>query len=286
MKAPLPLLLLTACFTATPFLMAQAPASSVPTAKLGSKVFVWDEMIAKPNNVGERRDVVDLPTATFAKFESHVTTLKPGVASHPPHRHAREELIILKEGTVEAVINGQTLRGGAGSLFFYAANDLHNMRNVGTTPATYLVFNFDTLATLSAPAEGATAAALPGKLVSRVFDWEKLEAKVTPTGARREVVDSPTVTLTNFECHITTLNPGGAPHAAHRHPDEEIIVVKDGVMEATINGVAQRGGPGSIFFFGSNDEHGMRNVGGTTATYYVLRIVTAATPKAAPAAAK
>ena len=33
-------------------------------------------------------------------------------------------------------------------------------------------------------------------------------------------------------------------------------------MAATINGVTNRGGPGSVFFYGSNDEHGMKNVGG------------------------
>jgi quercetin dioxygenase-like cupin family protein len=82
-----------------------------------------------------------------------------------------------------------------------------------------------------------------------------------------------------LECHVTTLNPGEIPHPAHRHPDDEIILVKDGMMEATINGRAQTAGPGSIFFFSSNDEHAMKNVGSTTATYYVIRVVTSATPK-------
>jgi quercetin dioxygenase-like cupin family protein len=51
-------------------------------------------------------------------------------------------------------------------------------------------------------------------------------------------------------------------------------------MEATINGVSRRAGPGSIFFYASNDAHGMKNVGTTAATYYVFRVVTEATPKA------
>ena len=54
-------------------------------------------------------------------------------------------------------------------------------------------------------------------------------------------------------------------------------------MEATINGVSQRGGPGSVFLFASNDLHGMRNVGATRASYYVIRMVTSATPKTAAA---
>ena len=273
--------LLTASLFSPALLMAQALSPAAPTTKLGSRVFIWDELKVRSTAVGQLRDVVNLPTATFEKFESHITTLNIGQASHAPHRHAREEFIIVKEGIVEVHLNGQTQLAGPGSLLFYASNDMHAIRNAGPTPATYLVFNFETAATRRAPVEGAAVAKLPGKLASTVFNWDKLVVKPTKVGARRDLVNSPTVTCTNFECHVTTLNPGETPHASHRHPDEEIVVVKEGVMEVTINGVTNRGGPGSIFFYGSNDEHGMKNVGGTTASYHVIRIVTAATPKAA-----
>lgn len=258
-------------------------APAVPPAKLGSVVFNWDRFIVKPTAIGARRDVVDRPTPTLEKFESHITTLNPGAFSHPPHHHPQEEFILLKEGTLEVNINGKLQRAGAGSMFFFASNDTHNMQNVGDKPATYLVFNLTTAATKSAPPQGAALAALPGRLASSVFDWEKLAVVPTKTGARRDIVNSPTVTCAGFEGHVTTLNPGESPHAAHHHPDEELVVVKEGLMEATINGVSQRGGPGSIFFYASNDEHGMKNVGATSATYYVFRIVTEATPKPAPA---
>ena len=266
-------------FAATLPLGAQTPVAA--PAKFGSTVFKWENFTPKPNAIGVRRDVVDLPTATIARFECHITTLNPGMASHPPHRHPQEEFIIIKEGTLDVIINGKAQRAGPGSLLFYASNDLHNVQNVGDKPATYFVFNLTTAATKSAPAAGAAAAALPGKLASTVFDWEKLEVKTTPKGARREIVNSPTVTCVSLEGHVTTLNPGEVPHAAHRHPDEELVIVKEGLMEVTINGVTQRGGPGSIFFYGSNDEHGMKNVGTTSATYHVIRIVTEATPKPA-----
>jgi quercetin dioxygenase-like cupin family protein len=69
-------------------------------------------------------------------------------------------------------------------------------------------------------------------------------------------------------------------HAPHHHPDEEIIVVKEGRLQATIKGVAQpAAGPGSVFFYASNDLHGMKNAGPDSCTYYVMRFVTAATPK-------
>ena len=127
----------------------------------------------------------------------------------------------------------------------------------------------------------ATAALAAGQeSASAVFDWSKLEVKQTKTGERREVVNKATPTFTNFESHVTTLNPGIAAHAPHRHPDEEIIIVKEGTVEVTINGKSQQAGAGSMFLFASNDLHGMKNVGKIPATYYVIRIVTAATPKA------
>lgn len=86
--------------------------------------------------------------------------------------------------------------------------------------------------------------------------------------------------MTRFESHVTTLDAGQVPHAPHRHPDEEIVIVKEGTIEVTINGKSQRAGEGSMFLFASNDMHGMKNVGSGRATYYVLRVVTATTPAA------
>jgi quercetin dioxygenase-like cupin family protein len=115
---------------------------------------------------------------------------------------------------------------------------------------------------------------------SAVFDWSKLAVAKTATGERRAIVDRATPTMTRFESHVTTLEAGLAPHAPHRHPDEEIVIVKDGTLEVTINGKSQRVGEGSMFLFASNDLHGMKNVGSGRATYYVIRVVTPATPAA------
>jgi quercetin dioxygenase-like cupin family protein len=111
------------------------------------------------------------------------------------------------------------------------------------------------------------------RLGSGVFDWNQLAATPTKVGARREVFDAATATLKNLECHVTTVNPGEAPHAPHRHPDEELIIIKEGTVEVMINGVTRQAGPGAVVFFAANDVHGLRNGGTTPATYYVLRIV-------------
>jgi len=116
-------------------------------------VLDWNQLIPAPTKTGERRELFDGPTRTFVNAEGHVTTLEPGQSPHPAHRHPDEELVIVKEGTIEVTINGRTQRAGPGSVFFYASEDLHGMRNVGTTRATYFVFRFITPASATPPAK-------------------------------------------------------------------------------------------------------------------------------------
>jgi XRE family transcriptional regulator, regulator of sulfur utilization len=69
-----------------------------------SAAFDWNSIAAKPTAVGSVRSFFKAPTATLDELELHVTTLNPGQASHPPHQHPNEELVIIKEGTVEALV--------------------------------------------------------------------------------------------------------------------------------------------------------------------------------------
>jgi quercetin dioxygenase-like cupin family protein len=255
---------------------ASSASAAAPLPELGSTVFDWAKLSARPTPVGERRDVVNQPTRTLARFESHITTLLPGKASHEPHCHPQEELILLKEGRLEVHLNGQTHEVGPGSVLFFASNDAHAVRNVGSGPATYWVINLTTPDTLRPEAHNRAPTRPSG-----VFDWEKLTVTASKTGERRQVLSGSTVTMAGLTCHVTTLNPLLAAHPAHIHPDEEIVIVKEGTMEATFGGKSQPAGAGSIFFFASNDLHGMRNVANARASYYVIRFITSATPKVA-----
>ena len=106
---------------------------------MGSKIFDWDALKVEKTNVGERRDVVRAPTATLDELEMHITTLNAGQQSHAPHQHAAEELIIIKEGQLESFVNGEYRKVGPGSIVFQASNQLHAIRNIGKTSATYHV---------------------------------------------------------------------------------------------------------------------------------------------------
>jgi quercetin dioxygenase-like cupin family protein len=117
-----------------------------------SAVFDWNSLEAKPNNFGSARSVFRGPTPTLEELEMHITTLNPGQTSHAPHTHPNEELIIIREGTVETLSNGKWVRTGPGSIIFNASNELHGLKNVGTTPATYHVINWRTASTPKANA--------------------------------------------------------------------------------------------------------------------------------------
>jgi XRE family transcriptional regulator, regulator of sulfur utilization len=109
---------------------------------LPSSAFDWHAMSARETAVGSVRQVVRAPTATLDQLEIHVTTLKPAQTSHAPHRHPNEELLIVREGTVEALVNGEWKRLGPGSVIFQASNQLHGIKNVGEGLATYHVINW------------------------------------------------------------------------------------------------------------------------------------------------
>jgi quercetin dioxygenase-like cupin family protein len=115
--------------------------------------------------------------------------------------------------------------------------------------------------------------AQPAKPVmgASVFDWTKIEVKPTKSGERRQFFQSPTATLDELECHVTTLNQGETAHAPHQHPEEELIVVKAGTIEVVQGGVTNRVGPGSVIFHAANVRHGMRNAGEGVASYHVFK---------------
>ena len=115
---------------------------------------------------------------------------------------------------------------------------------------------------------------------SHVFDWNSIPAKPTSYGSVRSFFSSPTATLENLELHVTTLNPGQSPHQPHRHPNEEMIIIREGTVETLSNGEWKRIGPGSVIFNGSNQLHGLKNVGSGPAVYHVINWKSSTTPSA------
>ncbi|MES2598406.1 MAG: cupin domain-containing protein [Verrucomicrobiota bacterium] len=129
--------------TGTLAALALAQEALNPPPVMGSTIFDWTQLPVKKSEKGESRKVLRAPTATLDELECHVTTLNPGQMAHPAHQHPDEELIIVKEGTVESLVNGELKIVGPGSVIFQAANQMHSIRNAGETPATYHVIKWN-----------------------------------------------------------------------------------------------------------------------------------------------
>ena len=142
-----------------------------------------------------------------------------------------------------------------------------------TLPLVMLLVSVAALSSL------ATVAAQKQVQKSMVYGWSDAEAKPNEWGAVRQVMRAPTPTLDELEIHISTLSPGKSPHAPHQHQHEELLIVKDGMLETFQSGTTRRVGPGGIIFQASNELHNVTNVGQVPATYYVIGWTVPGAPK-------
>ena len=119
----------------------------------------------------------------------------------------------------------------------------------------------------SEPKEGDTVLNTP-----RVYRFESLIAKKNANGESRPVGSGVLPTGEAVELHETSLLPGHMPHPAHKHRHSEFMFIREGTLEFDNNGTPERVGPGGVVFAASNIMHGLKNVGETTAQYFVIAI--------------
>jgi mannose-6-phosphate isomerase-like protein (cupin superfamily) len=140
--------------------------------------------------------------------------------------------------------------------------------------AFFVIIGFTLMAQTNSPAP-----ATPEKLSFAVYDWGKMKPTTVPNGVRRPVFDGTTATVDHLHCHITTLNPGEVSGEPRLHLQEEVIVVKEGTVEAVSDGKVETATAGSVIFFQSHAVTQLRNPGKVPATYTVIYYFTPLTPK-------
>jgi quercetin dioxygenase-like cupin family protein len=119
--------------------MAAASQATGQGAALPSNCYRYEDLPVKENGRNRQRAVLKGETRTGFAIEMHETELAPGEAPHPPHHHVHEEMIVIREGTMEVTILGHTTQLGPGSVAYIASGEEHGWRNVGTTRARYMV---------------------------------------------------------------------------------------------------------------------------------------------------
>ncbi|WP_317046634.1 cupin domain-containing protein [Spirosoma pollinicola] len=108
-------------------------------------------------------------------------------------------------------------------------------------------------------------------IVSKTYAWAELPITRKPASEQRAILEGTATDFQHIEIHATTLPPHQAPHPAHKHDDEELIIIKEGKLTVTIAGRTKTLSAGSIALMMPGDEHGFNNQGDSAATYYVMR---------------
>jgi quercetin dioxygenase-like cupin family protein len=138
---------LFAAFSAFAAMTAAGTAQAAPrtgfqtTAQLSkSQVFKYADIpVRKFPNGGTQRPIMSgtLPTGEF--IEIHESMLPAGQMPHPPHKHPNTEILFIQAGTLEYLDAGKMIAVTANDVVFSASNISHGLKNVGTTPASYIV---------------------------------------------------------------------------------------------------------------------------------------------------
>jgi quercetin dioxygenase-like cupin family protein len=124
------------------FLAAAAAAQAQDansSALLPSKTYRFEDLPVRSTGANRARSVLRGKTRTGFDIQLHQTELSPGQFPHAPHHHVHEEMIFIREGTLEVTIAGKSQQLGPGSVAYVASNEEHGWRNVGTTQAHYFV---------------------------------------------------------------------------------------------------------------------------------------------------
>ena len=118
--------------------LAAAKAAGQDLA-LPSKCYRYEDLPVRESGQNRSRAILNGKTRTAFGVELHETELAPGLAPHAPHHHVHEEMILIREGTLEVTIATETIRLGPGSIAYVASNQEHGLRNAGTIRARYFV---------------------------------------------------------------------------------------------------------------------------------------------------
>src|SRR5689334_1645199 len=91
------------------------------------------------------------------------------------------------------------------------------------------------------------------------------------TGKIGLYINGDTPASTKFVTGRFVLDPGKAPHPAHQHPEEEVLIVESGTGTIVCDGQTTEVGPGSVMFTTPNAMHGITNTGSSPMVYYFIK---------------
>lgn len=232
---------------------------------LESGVFKWSSFEPKKGNLRESRTFFEGSSPHFEYLRIHATTQFPGAAPSTAHANPEhEECIIVKEGTMKVIIEGEPKVLGAGSVILLMPQQHHSLQNIGTTNLTYYVIKYKSRKEMNIERGQAAGGSL-------MLNADSLTFKPSSRGGGTPYFDRSTAMCERFEMHVTQLNKKGPSHSPHKHIETEIILVISGATEMSIDGKAYEAMAGDFYVMNSQSFHGIRNASNRPCTYFAFK---------------
>lgn len=235
------------------------------TDSLYSGVYNWSNVKPQKLENRETRKVLEGSALDLAHLEIHTSTIGAGVVNHAPRAYNDvEELILIKEGNIQATINDTTKVLGPGSILFIVAGDEQSFKNISDKPATYYVLTFKGRkpVSISRGKEGGG---------SFIKDWKDIAVTKTDKGESRQIFDRPSSMFERFDMHATNLNAGMISHPPHTHRAEEIILMIKGNVQMQIGENFYNSTAGDVIFLEANVPHALKNTGSEQCSYFAIQ---------------
>jgi mannose-6-phosphate isomerase-like protein (cupin superfamily) len=122
-----------------------------------------------------------------------------------------------------------------------------------------------------APAADNSVEKLP-LIKTKAYKFDEIPVTTNGQNKQRRMFTAKTHTGFKIESHQSDIAPGEVNHPPHQHLREEMMLIREGIMELTIAGKPYRLGPGDVGVIGSNEMHNAKNVGTARAHYFIVNI--------------
>ena len=122
----------------------------------------------------------------------------------------------------------------------------------------------------SAILAGGSSAARAG-IKADVRTPEKAQELSHPFGVQHIYYQGATNDLRVFEGGSLRLRPGMEPHPPHKHPEEEILLLAEGIGEIYVEGKTTHVQAGAMMYTNANELHGIKNTGSQDLVFYYFK---------------
>ena len=111
----------------------------------------------------------------------------------------------------------------------------------------------------------------PGPIGSKVVSWAEASPSVAGWGEMRTYFRGETRGTTSALAAIAVVKPGESVHPAHRHAEEEYLVITEGSGRWHLDGKEFPAAKGDVLHAAPWAMHGLVNTGDVPLTFFVAR---------------